>query len=146
MKTFTLAAASLLAAAAVSAQTVPYEGDGARTAAWETEAVAAAAAGIVPARDWTAGAGAVTARDWTAVGARLVQPANLRPERDARGIAVISAPAIAPAGWNGIPGAAMGGPELDPLTGAEAAPAGYPACSASVTDRCVQTYERMRHR
>jgi len=24
--------------------------------------------------------------------------------------------------------------------------AGYPPCSASVTDRCVQTYERHRHR
>ena len=140
MKTILLASLAFAAAPALAQMAMPYEGDGAATAAFETEAAAAAIAGAVQ-----PGAGAaVTARDWTQIASRLAQPANLRPERDARGIAVISAPAIAPAGWNGTPGTATGGPELDPVTGAEAAPASYPACTASVTDRCLQTYERQR--
>lgn len=73
----------------------------------------------------------------TASGA-TVQPSNADPERDARGHAVISAPAMVPAGWNGTTGSAVGGP-------VEQAPdSAYPPCSASVTDNCVQTYERGR--
>jgi hypothetical protein len=109
-----------------------YEGDGAATLAWETEA---------------APAGAITANssDLATTTAQLVEPSNSNPERDARGIAVISAAAVAPAGWNGVPAEAMGGPELDPATGEPAASAEYPACTATVTDRCLQTYERGRH-
>ena len=141
MKSALLASLALAAAPALAQVAMPYEGDGAATAAFETDAAATIATGAQP------GAGAaVTARDWTQIASRLALPANIRPERDARGIAVISAPAIAPAGWNGTPGTAMGGPELDPATGAEAAPASYPACTATVTDRCVQTYERTRRR
>ena len=62
----------------------------------------------------------------------VVQPANTNPEEDARGITVMSDPAHVPVGFNGIAGAAVGGPEE----------ASYPACSASVTDNCVQAYER----
>ena len=62
----------------------------------------------------------------------VLQPANTNPEEDARGIAVMSDPAHVPAGFNGIAGAAVGGPEE----------ASYPSCSASVTDKCVQAYER----
>ena len=76
-------------------------------------------------------------------GGQLVQPSNANPEEDARGIRVISHPAIAPAGYNGSVASAMGGPLLDPATG-EAGGGGYPACSATVTDNCVQTYERGR--
>ena len=65
----------------------------------------------------------------------VVQPSNANPEHDARGIAVISDPAFVPAGYNGIPGRAMGGP-------AEGDDAGYPACTATVTDNCIQLYER----
>src|SRR5829696_6304008 len=65
----------------------------------------------------------------------VVQPSNANPERDARGIAVISDPAFVPAGYNGIPGTAMGGP-------VEGDGAGYPACTATVTDNCIQLYER----
>lgn len=74
----------------------------------------------------------------------VVQPSNANPERDARGIAVISDPALVPAGWNGMAGTAMGGPLVDPATGEtmEAADDSYPPCTASVTDNCVQTYER----
>jgi hypothetical protein len=78
----------------------------------------------------------------------VAEPSNASPERDARGIAVISDPATVPAGYNGTPGAlnGMGGPLLDPATGEPAATpdATYPACTRTVTDNCVQTYERHR--
>jgi hypothetical protein len=76
----------------------------------------------------------------------VVQPGNMNPERDARGIAVISAEAMVPAGFNGVTGPAVGGPLLDPASGQPVADAdaSYPACSATVTDNCVQTYERGR--
>lgn len=77
----------------------------------------------------------------------VVQPGNAAPERDARGIAVISDPAAVPAGFNGVSGASVGGPLVDPATGqAVGAEASYPACTATVTDNCVQTYERGRPR
>lgn len=63
-----------------------------------------------------------------------VAPSNENPERDARGIAVISDPAFVPAGYNGIPATAVGGPDLEAEN--------YPPCTASVTDNCRQTYER----
>jgi hypothetical protein len=76
----------------------------------------------------------------------VVQPGNNNPERDARGIAVISAAAMVPAGFNGVTGPAVGGPLLDPVTEQPVADtdASYPACSATVTDNCTQTYERGR--
>jgi hypothetical protein len=70
-----------------------------------------------------------------------VAPANSAPERDARGIPVVSAPATAPAGWNVPYGSGTPAP-----AGQAAAPMGaatdLPPCSRTVTDRCVQTYER----
>jgi hypothetical protein len=125
MKTTAFAMALLLAGAAF-AQTdttgTAYDGDGLATAAYETEGTATS--------------------DTSTAGGQLVQPANTAPERDARGIAVLSDPAIAPPGWNGTPAAAMGGPLLDPATGEPAAAADdYPPCTASVTDNCLQTYE-----
>jgi hypothetical protein len=76
----------------------------------------------------------------------IVQPGNENPEHDARGIAVISDPAVVPAGFNGVAGTAQGGPLADPATGEaiDAADDSYPACSATVTDNCLQTYERGR--
>jgi hypothetical protein len=81
----------------------------------------------------------------TATG-QVVQPANSNPEEDARGISVISAPAFVPTGWNGTAGTAVGGPMVDPATGeaASGAESNYPACTATITDNCVQTYERGR--
>jgi hypothetical protein len=79
---------------------------------------------------------------------QVVQPGNSAPERDARGIPVISAPAIAPAGFNQAPGTftGMGGPQIEAATSLTPEPAAeaYPACSRTVTDHCVQTYERGR--
>lgn len=138
MKTAALAMALLLGGAAfaqthgtadpnaAAAASTAYDGDGAATTAYETDAAPSAATAMTAARD------------------RLVQPGNSAPERDARGIAVISDPAVAPAGWNGSPATAMGGPLLDPVTGEAAAPEHYPACTATVTDNCLQTYERGR--
>jgi hypothetical protein len=142
MKTAALGLALLLGGAAF-AQTdtqvgTAYEGDGTATAAYETEASASGAAMTDPAMPMPSGE--------TAAAAQVVEPSNANPERDARGIAVISTAAIVPAGWNGTAaGAAMGGPELDPATGEPVAAADYPACTASVTDKCLQTYERGRH-
>ena len=77
-------------------------------------------------------------------GSRIVQPSNAAPEHDARGIAVISDPAVVPDGYNGFAGTGMGGPLVDPATGETIAAAddNYPACTATVTDNCIQLYER----
>ena len=69
------------------------------------------------------------------------------PEKDARGIPVVSAPAAAPAGTN-VPVSAPAGAKLVVTANQEAAFAAtaavgeMPACSKTVTDRCKQTYER----
>ncbi|MBV8685910.1 MAG: hypothetical protein JOZ90_00385 [Alphaproteobacteria bacterium] len=146
MKTAAFAVALLIGSAAMAqtAQTAgpaaAYDGDGVATAAWETDGTATAEAAM-PAAAWQ-DAGATTAVS------AVVQPGNSAPERDARGIPVISAAATVPAGWNGIAGTgeAMGGPLLDPATGEAVADpaAAYPACTRTVTDHCLQTYERGR--
>jgi hypothetical protein len=134
MKTAALTIALLMGGAAFAQADTAYDGDGAATAAYETDGAQGAA-----------GAGTTLASNDIAAG-QIVQPSNASPERDARGIPVISDPAVAPAGWNGIAaGTAMGGPELDPATGEPAAAQTYPACTATVTDNCLQTYERGRH-
>jgi hypothetical protein len=144
MKTAAFATALLIGAAAFApsvASAMPYAGDGAATAAWETDG-AAMQAEVQP--------GVTLATALPAASDAVVQPSNANPERDARGIAVISAAAIVPAGWNGVVGIgeAMGGPLLDPVTGEPMAdtPATAPACTAMVTDHCLQTYERHRTR
>ena len=67
---------------------------------------------------------------------------NQAPARDARGIAVISDPAMAPAGVNGPPMPA--GSATNPATAfaTQASTETYVACSRTVTDNCVQAYER----
>ncbi|MGA9580933.1 MAG: hypothetical protein WBR13_03055 [Allosphingosinicella sp.] len=79
---------------------------------------------------------------------QTVAPSNANPEHDARGIAVISDPAVVPAGFNGTSGTGVGGPMVDPATGAtmSVADASHPPCSRTVTDNCVQTYERGHRR
>ena len=71
-----------------------------------------------------------------------VAPGNTATERDARGIPVISDPAVAPPGFNqppqvggtGVPASATPAPMADNGP--------TPPCSRTVTDNCVQTYER----
>jgi hypothetical protein len=79
-----------------------------------------------------------------ATSGQLAAPGNTAPERDARGIPVISDPAEVPVGYNSQPG--MGGPMVDPASPPAPQPAteNYPPCTREVTDNCVQTYERGR--
>lgn len=86
-----------------------------------------------------------------AVAGTQVEPGNTKPERDARGIPVISAPATAPAGANQPVSAPAGAqvvanPNQSQVFASMAATGAYPACSRSVTDHCVQKYERSRRR
>jgi hypothetical protein len=83
-------------------------------------------------------------------GAALAQetqaPGNSAPERDARGIPVVSDPATAPAGTN-QPFTVPPGAEVQLQANSQAfAPqpstGDKPPCSRTVTDNCVQTYER----
>ena len=73
---------------------------------------------------------------------QIVAPGNEAPERDARGIPVVSDPATAPAGFNQPPqpGGTGASPTATPAT--QPATEDYPACSRTVTDNCVQAYER----
>lgn len=79
------------------------------------------------------------------------------PKRDARGIPVVSNPATPPAGFNGdatarscITCGGTGGTTTSvPTTSGGTVPKGspmvtvnYPPCTRTVTDGCVQTYER----
>jgi hypothetical protein len=82
-----------------------------------------------------------------AVAQTPVAPDNSAPERDARGIAVVSDPASAPAGYNQPPQTVPAGtpaPTVAAPTPTSAGP--LPPCTRTVTDRCTQTYERGRAR
>lgn len=83
----------------------------------------------------------------TASTGAVVQPSNANPRRDARGVRVISAPAMVPGGYNGTQSTGMGGPMVDPNTGQAVSDTGSArACTRTVTDHCLQTYERHRAR
>lgn len=73
-------------------------------------------------------------------------PSSSAPERDARGIPVVSNPAEAPAGANQAPppGAAVPAPNQQAVFATKPAAGEYPVCSRTVTDGCVQSYERGR--
>lgn len=85
-------------------------------------------------------------------GAALAQdaapPAGGTPERDARGIPVVSNPASAPAGANQAPpaGAAqvVPAPNQQAVFATKPSAGEAPPCSRTVTDSCTQTYERGR--
>jgi hypothetical protein len=81
-----------------------------------------------------------------AQGGQTVAAGNQAPERDARGIPVISDPAQAPAGTNDmvtVPPGAVYTPNPNQAAAFAPQPATetYQACSRTVTDNCVQTYE-----
>lgn len=81
--------------------------------------------------------------------APAVAPSNSAPERDARGIPVVSDPAEVPAGANQTaaipPGAVFQpNPNQGQVFTPRPATEEYPACSRTVTDNCVQSYERGR--
>ena len=89
--------------------------------------------------------GAALAQDTPApAGSTTVAPGNSAPERDARGIPVISDPAQAPPGFNQPPQPGGTGAPANATPTPQPATEDYPACSRTVTDNCVQTYERAR--
>ena len=78
---------------------------------------------------------------------QTVTPGNDSPERDARGIPVVSDPATAPPGTNQVVSVPSGtqtvpAPNQQAAFATRPADQEYPACSRTVTDNCVQTYER----
>ena len=71
------------------------------------------------------------------------------PERDARGIPVISAPAVVPAGANQPVTAPEGARVVvsdnqSAVFQTQPATTEYPVCTREITDNCVQAYERGR--
>ena len=75
-----------------------------------------------------------------------VAPGNSAPERDSRGIAVVSDPATAPAGTNAPtpPGPVTINPNQSAAFATQPSTGEKPPCSRTVTDNCTQTYERAR--
>jgi hypothetical protein len=125
-------------------ETTTHHADGTATT---TSTSTANADGDMPNTTTTAPAGTMTvASAMPAASGQVVAPSNANPEHDARGIAVISDPAVVPAGFNGTTGTGVGGPMVDPATGAAmtGADASHPPCTRTVTDNCVQTYEKGR--
>jgi hypothetical protein len=81
----------------------------------------------------------------TAASGMVQAPSNAAPERDARGVAVISAEAAAPAGYNQPARTGPAGTITPTQPVASMGAAGdLPPCSRKVTDHCTQTYERGR--
>jgi hypothetical protein len=72
-----------------------------------------------------------------------VAPGNSAPERDARGIPVVSDPATAPAGTNAPvpPGPVVVSPNQAAAFAPQPSTGEKPPCSRTVTDNCTQTYE-----
>jgi hypothetical protein len=81
----------------------------------------------------------------SAMAQETVAPDNSAPEHDARGIAVISDPAVAPAGTNQLAptGHAVPNPNQAAFFAAQPSTGEKPPCSRTVTDNCTQTYERV---
>ena len=80
---------------------------------------------------------------------QIVVPGRSRPERDSRGVIVISDPAEAPAGSNQpliiSPGdRVVINPNQRAIFQPRPATESYPACSKTVTDNCVQFWEGPR--
>jgi hypothetical protein len=79
----------------------------------------------------------------------VVMPDNSAPRTDNAGTPVISDPAAVPAGFNQAPGMnGVGGPYVDPSQppAPMAATGDYAPCTRTVTDHCIQLYERGVHR
>jgi hypothetical protein len=90
-------------------------------------------------------AGAAIAQDMPA---QPVAPANTAPQRDSRGITVVSDPASTPAGANApVPsGPVTINPNQAAAFATQPSTGEKPPCSRTVTDNCTQTYEVGGHR
>jgi hypothetical protein len=137
-----LFAATLMLSGAAIAQTQP------ETTAPDTSAAATTTVDTATTTDTTATTMTTTAT-MPSTG-MTVAPGNTSPERDARGIPVISSAATAPPGVNigntVVPPGAVAMPNQAAAFQTQAATTSYPACSRTVTDQCVQNYERGRPR
>lgn len=80
----------------------------------------------------------------SALAQETVTPENADPARDARGIPVISTPGVAPPGANEpVPsGPVVPAPNEEAVFAPKPSTIAYPPCSPTVTDNCVQTYQR----
>ena len=90
-----------------------------------------------------------TGEDPAVAGTQTSTPSNADPERDARGIPVVSDAAEVPPGANDatpIPAGAVFTPNPNQQSVFAPRPAAetYRPCSRTVTDNCVQSYERGR--
>jgi hypothetical protein len=145
MKSALLAASLLISGAAIAqdAQTSTQTEVQADTQTTTTTTTTSTDMGVQSGQDTSTGthAGHGTMTTSSATG-QTVAPGNQAPERDARGIPVVSDPAEAPAGFNRPVG--MGGPVADASSPPAPQPAteNYATCSRTVTDNCVQAYER----
>jgi hypothetical protein len=100
---------------------------------------------LISTPDAAAPGGMLTTTVTTPASGRVIQAGNTKPAHDNLGNRVISADAVVPDGYNGVThSAAVGGPEEDvadvrtvPITSA-----GVPACSRTITDNCVETYNQ----
>lgn len=94
------------------------------------------------------GTGAASGQSMSSSGSGGMAPSgNSRPERDARGIPVVSNAAEAPSGANQAPPAgssAVPAPNQQAVFAPRPAAGEYPPCSRGQTDGCTQTYERGR--
>jgi len=75
---------------------------------------------------------------------QMSAPGNSAPQRDARGITVVSDAAEVPAGWNEAPRPGGTGAAMNERPAPTPATEEYRICSRTVTDNCVQSYERGR--
>ena len=83
------------------------------------------------------------------LGTAAMAQTDAAPERDARGIPVVSAPATPPAGpgssgWRPQGAQVTANPNQAAVFQTQPAAKEYPPCTKEVTDGCVQTYERGR--
>jgi hypothetical protein len=134
MKLIMMAAALMLGGAAV-----------AQTTEDDTETTTTTTTTTAPAE---AEAPMTTAMPMSSSTGQTVAPDNSAPERDARGIPVVSAPAVAPAGFYQPAQMVPAGTAPPAVAAAPAASMGtagpLPPCTRTVTDHCTQTYERGR--
>lgn len=92
----------------------------------------------------TGGAMDAVAQAYVCSGPKEVAPDNSAPRRDARGIVVVSAPAMAPDCYNESPRRVPPGTSAPLPTAPGGSAPDLEACTATRTDHCKQTYERRR--
>ena len=127
-------------------QTTGTEGTTQTTGTGTMSTDTSAAGTMTTTTDATA-SGSMSAGGGMSGGGGTVAPGNANPERDARGIAVVSDAATAPAGANASvqvqPGArVVASPNQAAAFQTQPSSENYQACTRTITDNCVQTYER----